>query len=103
MTTPLTYHFGNQTFSLYDDSPHAILEVRWTMSIWARFHFRLDGTSEVTTPNIPRFFNALSIHEAQKRYAEIIRKGREAGGTSAFKILQTHFAARKTKEAIQNS
>ena len=101
--TPLTYKFGNQIFKLYDDPPDALLEIHWTHTIWARLLIRLDGTSEVTTPAIPRFFNAWSIREAQWRYAAIIRKGCEAGGTSAYQILQAHFEERKLRSGIRNS
>ncbi len=54
----------------------------------------------MTTPQIPRFFNAITINWQQKRYQSIILAGK---GKSAFRKLQAHFDARKMNEDINQS
>jgi hypothetical protein len=95
------YKFNNVSYILseYPDNG-ATLRIEWTPKLWAIFHFQRDGGSTVTTPQVPRFFNAWTISEAQRRYARIIYQG---VGKSAYTILQAHFDARKLYSGIRNS
>lgn len=104
--TVLTYDFDNTRYILEDAiAPGATLTIQWNTNkplkkLWARFEFTRDGSSTVTTSQVPRFFNAFTISQAQRRYARIIQQG---VGKSTFKILQSHFDARKLSEGIQTS
>ena len=97
----LTYIFGNTKYMLENPpGDGALLTIQWNTKLWARFAFERDGSSSVTTAQVPRFFNAYTIRQAQMRYAAIIQRG---VGVSAFKILQAHFDARKLHEGIRTS
>jgi hypothetical protein len=99
--TALIYKFDNVNYVLEDAPTNgATLTITWTNKLWARFEFQRDGSSIVTTAAVPRFFNAFTIMWAQQRYAAIIKAGK---GSSAFKILQAHFDARKLYQGIRNS
>jgi len=102
----LTYIFGNTQYHI-EEQPNngTLLDIAWNTNnplkkLWARFAFERDGSSTVTTTQVPRFFNAFTIRQAQLRYAAIIQRG---VGKSAFGILRAHFDARKLKESIRNS
>jgi hypothetical protein len=97
----LTYSFDRALYilaELPDDG--AALTIKWTPKIWATFTFKADGSSTVTTPQIPRFFNAITLTWKQRTYASIIQSGK---GKSAFKKLQAHFAARELQRGLRDS
>jgi hypothetical protein len=86
-----------------EEHTSASLTIKFTEKLSARFKLNLDGTSEVTTPNIPRYFNAYLVSQAQTRYQAIITDGRKRGLLNVYKILQRHFETRKTTSAIRNT
>ena len=102
----LTYRFNNVDYMLEDEPANgATLSLTWQgrtphKFLWARFVFKRDGSSTVTTAEVPRFFNAVTISHAQLRFAQIIKEGK---GSSAFRILQAYFDAKKLSQGIHNS
>jgi hypothetical protein len=101
-----TYRFDNVVYVLEDEpADGATLSITWghtwtRFPLWARFVFKRDGSSTVTTASVPRLFNAWTIGYAQRYFAQIIKQGK---GVSAFKILQAYFDARKLYQGMRSS
>jgi len=93
----LKYEFNHWKFTLKERSGgEADLVIEFTPKLTATLHYSADKSSSVTTPHVPRFFNAYTIAVTQKKFDDIVSRGQG----SPFASLKRHFEHRKLNREL---